>query len=112
MTAPNPEIQSDWKGITDASDLTPAGVCDEYGLNIKSLSNWLKGDVVPREINRQKVVKIMFELIDKKKLEKHPSYGYATPEQIKELGEIGVGPRRTFLLKQIEKQNKLQGKRK
>lgn len=43
-------------------------------------------------------------------LDKHPSYGYANPEQIKQLEVLGMGPDRDKILKDIEDQNKNKGK--
>lgn len=40
----------------------------------------------------------------------HPSYGYATAEQIDKLKELKVGPDYHRLLKEIEKQTKAKGK--
>lgn len=43
-------------------------------------------------------------------IEKHPSYGYATPEQIDRLKEIGICPERDAIMSDIEKQNRLKGR--
>ncbi len=39
-----------------------------------------------------------------------PIYGYATKEQYEELQQIGIGPRRDYLMKEIEKQTKKKGR--
>ena len=40
----------------------------------------------------------------------HPSYGYATPEQIEKLKQLKLGADYQSLLKKIEKQTKAKGK--
>jgi len=44
------------------------------------------------------------------RLKKHPSYGYAYPEQIERLQEIGLCPERDRILKKITEQTKAKGK--
>lgn len=39
-----------------------------------------------------------------KKLQWHPSYGWATEKQIQKLREISDGPEKKLILKEIEKQ--------
>ena len=43
---------------------------------------------------------------------RHPAYGFATPEQIKELESMGLGPQRDYLMKQIQLQHDKKGKMK
>jgi hypothetical protein len=45
-----------------------------------------------------------------KRIPKHPSFGYAYPEQIKRLNTLGFGPDRDALLKRIEIQQERKGK--
>lgn len=52
----------------------------------------------------------MFQAAKKPRLKYHPSYGYATEEQIAELKNCGVGPRMEQILKEISKQTFAKGK--
>ena len=58
-------------------------------------------------------MKSIMKLADKdKRLKWHPSYGYATHEQIERLKRLGIGPDLELLLKQIEEQTNNRGKHK
>lgn len=46
------------------------------------------------------------KVADKPRIPFHPAYGYATEEQIRQLENMGLGPQRDYLLKQIEEQTK------
>ncbi|WP_135436101.1 hypothetical protein [Hymenobacter fodinae] len=105
------DFQSDWWDIVDGCGLSINAICEDYDFKRKSFMKWLRCEAVPRDKNRERIIAAMSQLVEEKKLVKHPSYGYATPDQIKELSEIGMGPRRDYLLKQIEKQTKLAGKK-
>ena len=45
-------------------------------------------------------------------MKKHPSFGYATEEEIKQLQTMGHCPQRDMILKAIEKRTLLKGKTK
>ena len=110
MTEIDVTDQSVWAAIVHNSCFTIKGVCDEYGLSARSFRPWLHGIVKPRKTNHEKVSEVMKKLITQPKLIKHPSYGYATEDQIKKLNEIGLGPDRDVILKKIAEQTKLAGK--
>lgn len=74
-----------------------------------NILNWYKGKN-PRGKNTETLEKIMFELSKKKRIERHPSFGYATPEQIEKLRSYVTELERESIMKQIEKQTKLRGK--
>lgn len=61
---------------------------------------------------KQKKVTEMIEYYKyKPRLKKHPSYGWATEEQIKELQDLPLGnPRRKEILNKIKEQNRRKGK--
>ena len=107
---PDPERPGWWLDIVRDCALSQKAICDENKFNQKTFRKWIKGDQMPREKNRERIVAVMRTLIEQKKLVRHPSFGYATEEQIKKLNELGLGPDRDRILAQIEKQNKLQGK--
>lgn len=85
-------------------------IADDYGVNARSLAAWVKGAREPREINRIKLEEIMDDIKGKKKMERHPSFGWAYPEQIKRLNEIGICPERARILEKIAEQTRKKGK--
>jgi hypothetical protein len=103
--------QEDWVNIVNESAYTVPAIAKAYGINETSLRSYLFKGVVPRQANQNKIQKIMEELMSDPKLQKHPSYGYATQEQIEALKDMGIGPDRDRLLKQIAEQTKRKGKR-
>jgi hypothetical protein len=60
---------------------------------------------------RNRKGKIMEDLT-KKPMQKHPSYGYATPRQIELLKTLPIGPERSKILKDIEEQTRKKRKKK
>lgn len=113
--------QDQWAEIFEQSDYTPEGASAQFGIPWATIKSWLycKTDqqrgplplVTPSKKYRERAIEMMKNMNQTKRMEKHPSYGYATPEQIKQLETLGIGPQRDHILAQIEKQNKQQGKR-
>lgn len=102
--------QTHWKQKIDNSAYTYAAVIREFELCQSSFNNWIHCKVTPNEKNQQRMEKVLKTIGGGKLIPFHPAYGYATEEQIKKLGEIGLGPDRDYLLKQIAKQNEFKGK--
>lgn len=99
----------DFKNVVDGSAYTVAGVSRIFDIPYANLNNWYKGKPI-RKRNIPILEKLMFELGKKKRIERHPSYGYATPEQIEKLKGYVTEMERESIMKQIEKQTKLRGK--
>jgi hypothetical protein len=102
--------QTEWQTIADESRYTLQAISKQTGVAWGSLKKYLCCETVPREKNRQRVNMAMNRLKEEKKIPFHPSYGYATPEQVKKLEAMGFSPERDLLMKQIQKQNALKGK--
>lgn len=102
--------QTEWKNIVDDSKYTLSAVSEYTGIADGLLRKYLTLEVTPRKKNKQKVLGIMPTLSKEKRIPFHPSYGYATPEQIKKLESMGQSPTRDLLLKQIAKQTETKGK--
>ncbi len=100
----NPRRQSDWRKIVEESNQRPCDIIAQQNWKEGTFYSWLRCENTPR--NKEKVVEVMTKLGQTKKLPYHPSYGYATPEQIEELQKLGMGPDRDYLLAKIAKQNK------
>ena len=107
----DPDSQVDWENIVDECALSINAICEDFKFYRQSFVKWLSCDRMPREKNRVRVIAAMHKIRDEKKIPWHPSFGYATTEQIEKLNRIGLCPERDYILKQIEKQNKTQGKR-
>jgi hypothetical protein len=93
-------------GITDGT------IEVQYGLSQRLLIKWRR--TPPKRIaskTKKRLEKLMEDLPKIQKKEKHPSFGYATEEQIRNLYEMPIGPERDVLLKVVERQNKNMGKR-
>lgn len=105
--------QADWRDIFEYSIYRYTSICKKYGITIRSFTAWIHCDRKPQKKNQLIMVKVMNDLKrGEKRMQKHPSYGYATEDQIKRLDEIGIGPERDTILKAIEKQTKQLGKMK
>lgn len=102
---------SDRLSIYNGSAYTIAGLSAEAGCTEDILRGWIYHDRTPRKKN-----KALFEnVMDKLKkspppIKFHPSYGYATEEQMGKLRELGLGIERDSILRQIEIQTKNNGK--
>lgn len=106
----HPEKPHDWQQIVEDCALSVNAICEDFEFKRQTFIKWIWGDQVPRKQNRERLIDAMRKLTETKKLPWHPSYGYATPEQIEKLNIMGLGPDRDRVLKQIELQNKQQGK--
>lgn len=107
-----PEIpQSDWYGIVKAADF-PVGIISEAtGIKPSILNKYFTCEVKPRLVNAKLVEEVVKKIKYGKgrRLPYHGSYGYATPEQIKLLEELKLGPDRDKVLSDIKKQNDAKG---
>jgi len=106
----DPANQSHWPEIIDSSRYTTDAVSQKLNVTKQTLSAWLNKKAPRKPRREQEVVSAMAELLNKPRLEKHPSYGWARPDQIQRLNEIGIGPERDRIMKAIDKQNKAKGK--
>lgn len=102
--------QSEWREIFHNTGYTLRGLVGLSGICETSIRGYLFEDVVPRKKNKAMMEGAMFTAAQKPKLKLHPSYGYATEQQIKRLSEIGIGPEHEQILKAIEQQTKNRGK--
>lgn len=106
----DPENQDHWRAIVDACAFTVTHIINTYNLESSSFFRYLRGDTKPKK-HWERMVEIMKTLGGgQQRLQRHPSYGYATPEQIQKLQSLGLCPERDHILRQIEKQNANQGK--
>jgi hypothetical protein len=103
--------QAQWAKIFSESGYSIEWLHKETGINVPSLNKYIYNSRKPRKLNRIKMEKAMSKMSKgEKKLQRHPSFGYATAEQVELLNSLGLGPQRDFILSQIEKQNKSGGK--
>jgi len=76
-----------------------------------TLYGWNDTRIVPRKENQKSYNNILDLCMKNPRIPYHPSFGYATEEQIKELESLGVGEKKNRLLRDIEKQVKSKGKK-
>jgi transposase-like protein len=99
-----------WSVIVNCDSRVPT-IAREYGVSESTIYGWARG-ATPSKKLQPIVEKMMKELPGRPRMVKHPSYGYATPEQIELVMSMGIGPGRDRLLAQIAKQQKSSGKSK
>lgn len=99
-----------WNRIIDACDLSVAGISRQYEIAYSSLKNWLEDKATPRAKSRKAMEEVLMKLEKRPRIPFHPSYGYATAEQIARLKESIPEYDRKKILEQVEKQTRLQGK--
>lgn len=104
--------QSEWIKIVDESAYTHKAAAEEARISYGLFRKYLLCEVVPRSRNKEKVFQAMAKIKNEKRIPFHPSYGYATEEQIEKLKSMGMCPDRDYLLTQIAKQNSTGGKAK
>lgn len=94
----------------EESYYTVKTISEHLGIPQSNIYGWKSGRVEPKETSLKNVEKIMNFANEKKRLLRHPSYGYATKEQIDELMSLPPGPHKDQLLSKIKKQNLKSGK--
>lgn len=104
------ETLARWNEIVDNCNLSPAGIERAYDFSPSQVKRWLDGDVIPLKKSIARMEKALMKLRHTKCIPFHPSFGYATPEQIARLKESIPQYEREAILKQIEKQTRLRGK--
>jgi len=103
--------QTHWKDIVEYSDWTIPDIARVYGVAYGQLLSYLHVTTVPKK-NMPKMLKIMEKIMKSPRMKKHPSFGYATEDEIKKLQTMGHCPDRDLILKAIEKRTSSQGKTK
>lgn len=86
----------------------PATIAKDNGIPVSTLYGWMRGHAPKNNERLEKVMKYLQAA--GKRLEKHPSYGCATQDEIDELQKVGVGARYYEILKKIEDRTKRAGK--
>jgi len=97
------------KSIAQGCALTVGGIERTYEFSPQQVRNWLNGKVRPNAKNKLKLDGVFKMLKEKPRIPYHPSWGYATPEQIEKKQQI-TPIERERIMKQIEKQTRLRGK--
>jgi len=99
------------KESIEQSELEVKDAATEFGVSYRMLRKYLAGEGNPRKSTIAKLERMMTDLSKRPAKIKHPSYGYATPEQMEQLKTLGIGPTRDKLLADIAKANKKKGKK-
>lgn len=102
--------QCQWAEIYENSAYTIESLSKLAKVDGGSIRKYLWTSRTPRKSNMIKMEIAMYKAQKKPRLLRHPSYGYATEEQIKRLHEIGMCPERDMIMKEIEKQTANRGK--
>lgn len=103
--------QTDWKDIVTDSDWNIPDIARVHGVSYGQLLSYLYVTTIPKK-NMPKMIKIMEIILKTPRMKKHPSFGYATEDEIKKLQTMGHCPERDMILKTIEKRTASGGKTK
>lgn len=106
----NPYNQDDWQRIFNSSAVTLAYIERVHGLSESSLRKYLSGETTPREKNRAKMECAMKDALSNPRPEKHPSFGYATTEEIEAINTMGISPDYIAIMGRINTRNRCDGK--
>ena len=98
-----------YKEILENSAYRLCDIEKQFGVPSSQMCGYIYRGVEPKK-NKEKVEKIMNEISNSPRLVKHPSFGYATEDEIEKLKTMGLGPDRDLILKRIEKRTKSRGK--
>lgn len=109
MTEEEAKLQK-WNEVVDESIFTAAGIERAYDFCAGQVSRWLRGIVRPSKKSIERMEAVIVSINSKKRIPWHPSFGYATPEQIERLKKSIHPLERDAIMKQIDKQTKLGGK--
>lgn len=101
--------QCDWKNIVEDSDWTIPDISKVHGVSYGQLLSYLYVTTVPKK-NMPKMLKIMGEIMKSPRMKKHPSYGYATEDEIEKLKTLGIFPERSMIIARVDKRAKSKGK--
>lgn len=94
--------------ILNESAYTVKSIATILECSESSVYRWASGRGYP---SRKLTEKIKEEIMGKgRRIQKHPSYGYATEEQIKQIMSMGMSPERDVLMRKISIQQKRKGK--
>lgn len=104
------ELTETLRTALEKSMFTLSGAAKHYEVPVSTISAWVRETSRPNNTNKERHSRIMRDLLKNPAKKKHPSYGWATPEQIKRLETLPPGPDKKLLLAEIAKQNKKKGK--
>lgn len=93
------------------SSYTIKTFAEEAGLTTYRLMLYAKGIRKPRKKTQERIDEIMKQSTGHNQIIFHPSYGYATQQQIEKLRELKSGADFDYIMKQIEAQTKNRGKK-
>ncbi len=108
----DPADPKNWPFIIEESAYTKTAMIHRFGLCENTVAAWFREEKPskPRAKTIERMKQIMMTMMSTPKLEKHPSFGYATPEQIEVLFGGGIHPDRDAVMKQVQLQGKHEGK--
>jgi len=99
----------DYAKILSESVYRLCGIEREFGVSSTQMCGYIYRGVQPIK-NKEKIDKIMEHISKSPRMVKHPSFGYATEDEIKKLQTMGHCPDRDLILKAIEKRTATKGK--
>lgn len=111
------KMSFDRKTVREAIDnscYTNNHVASLLSVHPNTLRDWMdeQKEQKPNNKNQKKMEEVLPDILKNKRMERHPSFGYATKDQIEKLKTLPVGLERTALLEKIAKQSKMKSKTK
>ena len=99
-----------WRQFIIDNELTYSELARVAGIEPYVMQLYLDMKRRPKDENYDKIEDAMKRILTAERIPHHPSYGYATPEQVQKLASLGLGPDRDALVKKIEQQNQDRGR--
>lgn len=94
----------------DASGCTLTYLSCKYNVSENTVIRWVRKERRPQKRYEEIYAKMMKEIKSTPRMSFHPSYGYATEEQIKKLNSMMMGSEYDTLMAQIDFQQRTKGK--
>lgn len=105
------EVLEVYNRIIDNSGYSTKALAAHDGKMTRAkLHKYLGGETIPNKKTIARLEKIVKFASTTKRIERHQSFGYATPEQMAKLGGYLTEQRRAEIMKKIEIQTKNEGR--
>lgn len=100
-----------WKLIVYDSIYTIKLLSELVKINKCQFGRYVNQSQKPSNKNLEKVIYAMEIASKNKKQKRHPSFGWATKEEIEKITNLGVSPERDRILREIKDRSKRKGKK-
>ncbi|MBE0468116.1 MAG: hypothetical protein IBX55_01235 [Methyloprofundus sp.] len=100
----------EWRKAIESSAYSVRAISQKFSISSSTIARWMSSEDV-KVRDPEKAKEILSEIkAGPKRMPYHPSYGYATPDQVDALATLNIGPNRNEVMRTIKKQYQKQGK--